>query len=54
MCSGVKIGECAFRCTMVDFKGHSSHKWNDRADALADEGRLGTLRTAEAEPECVD
>ena len=35
-------------------KGHSSHKWNDRADALADEGRLGTLRTAEAEPECVD
>ena len=29
-------------------KGHSGHKWNDRADALADEGRCGRLRAAPA------
>ena len=28
-------------------KGHSGHRWNDRADGLADEGRLGILRTGE-------
>ena len=27
-------------------KGHSGHKWNDRADALADEGREGKVRKA--------
>ena len=27
-------------------KGHSDHKWNDRADELADEGRCGKLRVA--------
>ena len=29
-------------------KGHSGHKWNDRADALADDGRCGKLRAAPA------
>ena len=34
-------------------KGHSDHKWNDRADELADQGRGGKLRTA-APPLVVD
>ena len=27
-------------------KGHSGQRWNDRADALADEGRSGGVRVA--------
>ena len=33
-------------------KGHSGHKWNDRADKLADEGRCGVVRIAS--PRTVD
>ncbi len=30
-------------------KGHSGAKWNDRADALANDGRAGVTRTASLE-----
>ena len=35
-------------------KGHSGHKWNDRADALADAGAGGVIKTGEPDSELVD
>ena len=35
--------------TLSHVRGHSHHKWNDRADALAEKGRQGEIKSRRAE-----
>ena len=46
-----KIGK---RLWIRHVKGHSGHRWNHRADRLADDGRMGHERNYETPAEAVD